>query len=101
MAVLSHDLSHWKDVMTKYSDDMILNVADIDTVKQDFNKLKDSFANIGLDLSLEKCKLFMPGGTEVECRQHADELGVTAVKSNEGLVVLGVPVGQDNWVKPV
>ena len=65
MAVLSDDLSHWKDVMTKYSDDMIL-VADIDTVKQDFNKLKDGFANIGLGLSLEKCKLFMPGGTGVE-----------------------------------
>ena len=65
MAVLSDDLSHWKDVMTKYSDDMIL-IADIDTVKQDFNKLKDGFANIGLDLSLEKCKLFMPGGTGVE-----------------------------------
>ena len=48
--------------MTKYSDDMIL-VADIDTVKQDFNKLKDGFANIELDLSLGKCKLFMPGGT--------------------------------------
>ena len=50
MAVLSDDLSHWKDVMTKYSDDMIL-VADIDTVKQDFNKLKDGFANIGLSFS--------------------------------------------------
>ena len=43
MAVLSDDLSHWKDVMTKHSDDMIL-VADIDTVKQNFNKLTDGFA---------------------------------------------------------
>lgn len=98
MAVLSDDLGHWKEVMTKYSDDMLL-VTDIETVKQDFNKLKNGFANIGLDLSLEKCKLFMPGGTEVECQQHADELGVTAVKPDEGLTVLGVPVGQDDWVK--
>ena len=71
----------------------------LDTVKQDFNKLKDGFANIGLELSLEKCKLFMPGGTEVECQQHAAELGVTAIKPDEGLVVLGVPVGDDAWVE--
>ena len=98
MAVLSDDLDHWQAVMTKFSDDMVL-VADVDTVKQDFNKLKDGFANIGLELSLEKCKLFMPGGTEVECQQHAAELGVTAIKPDEGLVVLGVPVGDDAWVE--
>jgi hypothetical protein len=98
MAVLSDDLDHWQEVMTKFSDDMVL-VGDVDEVKQDFNKLKDGFANIGLELSLDKCKLFMPGGTEVECQQHAAELGVTAIKPDEGLVVLGVPVGTDAWVE--
>jgi hypothetical protein len=88
MAVLSDDFDHWQAVMTKFSDDMVL-VTDVDTVKQDFNKLKDGFANIGLELSLEKCKLFMPGGTEIECQQHVAELGVTAIKPDEGLVVLG------------
>lgn len=49
-----------------------------------------------LSRALEKRKLFMPGGTEVECQQYAAELGGQL----SSLMKVDVPVGTDaiGWV---
>ena len=62
MSLLSSRLNRYKDVSTKYLDDMTL-VSDIDSAKADSNALKAAFANIGLDMQPARCKLYMPFAT--------------------------------------
>ena len=49
MLPLSSRLDRYKDVLTKYLDDMTV-VLDIDSAKADYHALKAALANIGLDM---------------------------------------------------
>ena len=49
MLPLSSRLDRYKDVLTKYLDDMTV-VSDIDSAKADYHALKAALANIGLDM---------------------------------------------------
>ena len=98
MLPLSSRLDRYKDVLTKYLDDMTL-VSDIDSAKADYHALKAAFANIGLDMQPAKCKLYMPFATEETCQQHAEELGIQAIAPDKGVRVLGLPIGEEAWVK--
>ena len=98
MLPLSSRLDRYKDVLTNYLDDMTV-VSDIDSAKADYHALKAAFANIGLDMQPAKCKLYMPFATEETCQQHAEELGIQAVAPDKGVKVLGLPIGEEAWVK--
>ena len=75
-----------------YLDDGIL-FGTIDTIKLALSILKEHLPNTGLELNLLKCKLFGPGAS---CEDHAFD-GIPRVFFAEGTIVLGVPIGSDDF----
>jgi hypothetical protein len=89
---------HYTNCMSKFMDDMVL-VAPIQRIKEDLTHLQDAFSLIGLKLNASKCHLYMPYSDNNTARQHALAMGVQLVPREQGVTVLGVPIGDPAWVQ--
>lgn len=82
--------------LRQYVDDMII-YGKIEEVEPLFRELSAKLEQHNLQLSKNKCKLWMPLADPKESEQAAERLGVE--RAAAGIRVLGVPVGENNWTQ--
>jgi hypothetical protein len=97
------DDPQWIECLMRYADDFFL-YGDIHTLLDKYQILKTKYAEIGLNLAPEKTKLYMPHATLQEKQDIHNSLPediqqVIDLIETQGLKILGIPIGDDQWMK--